>query len=119
MVPKRSGYYPPSEYKEKFIAFPVQERLNPMAHNSRESPITLSFGKNAKDWQSQYRTDFQAYNDENSDGNTSASLALPMAGCPPAEDVGRLAPSFFAWEPSNPQPPMPPPREEGTNSPFE
>ena len=99
MIPKGSSkFYPPSEYKENFVPFPIQEKVKSYSDVLNESPITLSFAKNTQDWQTQYKKSFQPFEPE------SIHELGPVAGSAPVEDVGRLAPTFFAWELNAPLP---------------
>ena len=93
MVPKNNGKFPPSEYKENFVPWPVMAKVNPYAPSYGVSPITLSTANNTSEWQTQQKIDFLPLDEE----MRAAAANERLAGSEPVEDVGKLAPTFFAW----------------------
>jgi hypothetical protein len=109
MVPKNSGLYPPSEYKENYTPMPIIPR--PQAYKPTDgSPMGLQTEKSTVGWKSQYNTDFIPLDENKAESER-------VAGSLPLEDVGKLAPSFFAWDlvdssDANLPPPPPPERDD-------
>ena len=87
-----SKFYPPSEYKENYIVWPVPERQRNYAPDENACPITLAVPKSTKDWKTVGHLEFVDFTEE-----LAATECEPAAGCPPAEDIGKYAPAFFAW----------------------
>jgi hypothetical protein len=95
---RNPSLYPLSEYKENFIPFGFlnSTKINLPIERSKESPIVTD-SHDSTLWKSHHKVDFVTFDDKNNDNDNF------IAGIPPCEDIGKVAPRFFAWELLNPK----------------
>ena len=87
-----SHFSPFSEYDASYVEFPVQAKPKSYAPPVDSSPIPLQTAANCANWKSVNHVEYVDFS--NAEGATNGE---PMAGMPPDEDVGKSAPSYFAW----------------------
>ena len=59
-----SKFYPPSEYKENFVEWPVPERARNYAPDENACPITLLVPKDTKDWKTVGHVEYMDFTEQ-------------------------------------------------------
>ena len=83
------AYYPKSEYIDKYVTWPLENKFHISAKVS-ETPYAIDENAKASEWISNTKMEAKTADDARHNSQFAA-------GGSPVEDIGKLAPTFFAW----------------------